>query len=258
MSLNWKAASCLAMLVMFPGCLTAQTQEKFGAPSEGGGPGGSPAPTGPCWRYPIRIVNNRKVDLHRQFAWWGDNFGVYQRIFSSARQSGKPPELSSLTPPPMPGWQRIKEGHFISNVAYGWLCEAVIEDLPSHTVTNKIILRNPPVADKAEWDDLVGQYYDLKGQAGTTNPPPHHAHNTAKGRYANAARQQAGAQADTNAANLAAQRHNAELGMSDIVAALQKFPKGTNYTVDLFALKIGYLQDGSHRQVFDLGQMYLK
>ena len=158
----------------------------------------------------------------------------------------------------MPGWQRIKEGHFISNVAYGWLCEAVIEDLPSHTVTNKIILRNPPVADKAEWDDLVGQYYDLKGQAGTTNPPPHHAHNTAKGRYANAARQQAGAQADTNAANLAAQRHNAELGMSDIVAALQKFPKGTNYTVDLFALKIGYLQDGSHRQVFDLGQMYLK
>ena len=246
------------MLVLFPGCLTAQTQETFGGQSEGGGTGGSPAPTLPCWRYPIRIINNRKADLHPQFAWWRDNFEAYRRIFSSARESGKPPVLSSLTPPPMPGWQRIKEGHFISIVAYGWLCEAVVEDLPSHTVTNKIILRNPPAADEAEWDDLVGRYYDLKGQAGTTNPPPRHRHKAAKAGYASAARQQTGAQTGTNAANLAAQRHNAEMGMSDIVAALQKFPKGTNYTVDLFALKLGYLQDGSHRQVFDLGQMYLK
>ena len=245
------------MLVMFPGCLTAHAQETFGGQTEGGGPGGSPAPTCPCWRYPIRIVNNRKVDLRPQFAWWQNNFEACQRIFSSARQPGQPPDLSSLTPQPMPGWQRIKEGHFISNVAYGWLCEAVVEDLPSHTVTNKIILRHPPMADKAEWDDLVGQYYDLKGQAGATNPPPRHVHKAAKG-GASAARQQVATQADTNAANLAVQRHNAELGMSDIVAALQKFPKGTNYTVDLFALKIGYLQDGSHRQVFDLGQMYLK
>ena len=158
------------MLVLFPGCLTAQTQETFGGQSEGGGTGGSPAPTLPCWRYPIRIINNRKADLHPQFAWWRDNFEAYRRIFSSARESGKPPVLSSLTPPPMPGWQRIKEGHFISIVAYGWLCEAVVEDLPSHTVTNKIILRNPPAADEAEWDDLVGRYYDLKGQAGHYQP----------------------------------------------------------------------------------------
>jgi hypothetical protein len=258
MRLNWETASCLAMLVMYPGCPTAHAQETFGTPSEGGGTGGSPDPTRPCWRYPIRIVNNRKVDLHLQFAWWGNNFEAYERLFSSARQSHQPPGLSSLTPPPMLGWQRIKEGHFISNVAYGWLCEAVIEDLPSHTVTNKIILRNPPVADKAEWDDLVGQYYDLKGQLGNTNPPPRHGHKAAKAGYAGAAHQQADAQASTNAANLAVHRHNTELGMSDIVAALQKFPKGTNYTIDLFALKIGYLQDGSHRQVFDLGQMYLK
>jgi hypothetical protein len=258
MRLNWKAASCLAMLVMFPGCLTAQSQETFGGPSEGGGTGGSPAPTRPCWRYPIRIINNRKVDLHPQFAWWGNNFEAHERLFSSARQSRQPPDLSSLTPPPMPGWQRIKEGHFISTVAYGWLYEAVIEDLPSHTVTNKIILRNPPMADKAEWDDLVGRYYDLKGQLGNTNPPPRHAHKAAKAVYVSTAQQQTGAQADTNAVNLAVQRRNTEAGMSNIVATLQKFPKGTNYTVDLFALKIGYLQDGSHRQVFDLGQMYSK
>ncbi|MGP8201260.1 MAG: hypothetical protein ACLQU4_17355 [Limisphaerales bacterium] len=196
--------------------------------------------------------------MRPQFAWWRNNFEAYQRIFSSAQESGKPPVLSSLPPPPLPGWQRIKAGRFISNVAYGWACEAVIEDFPSHSVTNKIILRNPPLADKAEWDDLVGQYDDLKDQAGATNRPPRHVHKTAKTGYAGAARQQASAQAGTNAANLAVQRHNAALGMADIVAALQKFPKGTNYTVDLFALKIGYIQDGSHRQVFDLGQMYLK
>lgn len=250
------AASFLSMLLMFSACLTVQAQETFGAASDGGGPGGSPATNAPCWRFPIRIANNRKFDLRPQFAWWRNNFEAYQRIFSSARASGKPPVFSSLPPPPLPAWQRIKAGRFLSNVAYGWACEAVIEDLPSHTITNKIILRNPPLADKAEWDDLVAQYDDLKTQAGAANPAPHHAHKAAKTGYAAAARQQAGAQADTNAANLAAQRQNAALGMADIVAALQKFPKGTNYSVDFFALKIGYIQDGSHRQVFDLGQMY--
>ena len=52
--------------------------------------------------------------------------------------------------------------------------------------------------------------------------------------------------------------HAAKPEMSEVLGALKKLPAGTNYTVDLFALKIGYIQDGSHRQVFDLGQMYLR
>jgi len=239
--------------------LCAQAQETFGGQTEGGGPGGSPATNCPCWRYPIRAINNRQVDLRPQFAWWRDNFAAYQSAFTAAQQSQQPPDFSSLTPPLLPGWHRIKKGHFISIVAYGWLCEAVIEDLPSHTVTNKIVIRNPPKADQAEWDNLVGLYYDLKDAAGNANPAARHTRNYLSQNAANnATLQQAAAQNQNKATNSSAQPHAAKSGLPSILAELKKFPEGTNYTVDLFALKLGYLQDGSHRQVYDLGQIQMR
>jgi hypothetical protein len=258
-----KTFVCLAVLSLTQLC--AQAQEIFGGPTEGGGPGGAPATNYPCWRYPIRIINYKKIDLHPQFEWWQENFGAYQSAFAAAQPSQKPPDLSSLTPPPLPGWHRIKEGHYISDVAYGWLCEAVIEDYPSHVVTNRIIIRTPPIADKAKWEDLVNRYYELKDEAGdaspAANPAAKHTHHKSLNAASGAAYQQAGAQnaygaTNSSATHASAHHHAAKSTPDDILAALEKFPQGTNYTVDLFALKLGYLQDGTHRQVYDLGQMY--
>jgi hypothetical protein len=252
-----KTLLCLVICCVSPFCV--QAQETFGGPTEGGGPGGSPATNCPCWRYPVRIINYRRVDLHPLFAWWQENYEAYKGAIATADQSQQPPDLSSLKPSPLPGWQRIKKGRFLSNVAYGWLCDAVIEDMPSHAVTNRIILRNPPTADKALWDNLVDRYNELKEQGDNPNPSaPAHTHHT-KMTY-NAAYPPAAAQnsygAPSPSPTNSAHHHAAKSEMSGVLDALKKFPAGTNYTIDLFALKIGYIQDGSHRQVFDLGQMY--
>lgn len=255
-----KTYLCLVLLAASQLCLPAQ--EMLGGKTEGGGPDGAPATNRPCWRYPIRVINYRKFDLHPLFAWWRENYGAYQSVVAAAAQAQEPPDFSKLPPSPMPGWHRIKQGHFISNAAYGWLCEVVIEDVPSHAVTNKIIIRDPPLADQAAWTALVARYDELKeeGPSVTTgaNPAPkHHSHKAA---YA-AANPPPDAQNPTPAAtpsgtNSPAHHHHSAL--ESATAALDKFPEGTNYTIDLFAVKLGYLQDGSHRQVYDLGQMYVK
>jgi hypothetical protein len=251
-----KTLVCLAAFSFIQLCV--QAQETLGGQTEGGGPGGSPGSNCPCWRYPIRSINNRKVDLRPQFAWWRDNFAAYQSAFAAAQQSPQPLDLSSLPPPPLPGWHRIKQGRFLSMVAYGWLCEAVIEDLPSHTVTNKIIIRNPPKADQAEWDTLVARYYQLKDQPGPSTPPTRHTRNYPLQNAANyGASQQTAAPNQSEATNTGVQGHTAVSPAHKILAELKKFPEGTNYTIDLFALKLGYLQDGSHRQVYDLGQIQM-
>ncbi len=160
-TMQLKLCGCLFILVA--ASHSAQAQKTFGGKTEGGGPGGSPDTNCPCWRYPIRAIGYRKIDLRPLFAWWRENYGAYQAAVSAATKADQPPDFSSLQPSPAPGWQRIKEAHFIANVAYGWECQGVVEDVPSHSVTNKIIIRNPPTADKAKWDNLVAQYRGSQG-----------------------------------------------------------------------------------------------
>ncbi len=265
-TMQLKLCGCLFILVA--ASHSAQAQKTFGGKTEGGGPGGSPDTNCPCWRYPIRAIGYRKIDLRPLFAWWRENYGAYQAAVSAATKADQPPDFSSLQPSPAPGWQRIKEAHFIANVAYGWECQGVVEDVPSHSVTNKIIIRNPPTADKAKWDNLVAQYEDLKEEeTPMTNGPAQKPKQPRSRRAAYAAAYQQPAttqgqnsyQTNTTSTNAAAHHHPAAESPTDrILDELKKFPEGTNYTVDLFALKIGYLQDGSHRQVFDLGQIYAK
>jgi hypothetical protein len=254
-----KAILCLALLALT--ALSAQAQKIFGGKTEGGGPGGSPDTNCPCWRYPIRVIGYRKFDLHPLFTWWQDNYAAYKGAIAAAEKDEKPPDFSSLPPSPLPGWQRIKKGRYISDVAYGWLCEAVIEDVPSHAVTNKIIIRNPPKLDKAAWDNLVGRYDELKEEETptATNAAPKHTHSrrTAYGAV-NQGSPDPPVYGQTNSYGTNLAHHSGNPAISNILAALNKFPEGTNYTVDLFAARLGYLQDGSHRQVFDLGQMYVK
>lgn len=248
-----KKILCLIIIAAAPAW--GQARETFGGKTEGGGPGGSPDTNCPCWRYPTRVLNYRRYDLRPLFAWWRDNYGAYKSASEAAGSTGQPPDFSSLPPSPLPGWERIKKGRFISNMALGWYCEAEIEDYPSHSVTNKIIIRNPPNADKDIWNNLVERYEELRDQAQAPakgNPAPKHTHHkNSLAQYANNA---AGASNNVTTSH----PHNPDSGLTNILAQLQKFPEGTNYTVDLFALKLGYLQDGTHRQVFDLGQMYPK
>ena len=254
-----KTTLCLLALALIP--IGGHAQQMLGGKTEGGGPNGSPATNYPCWRYPIRVINYRKFDLRPLFAWWRDNYSAYQSVLAT-NMSDKP-DVSSLPPSPMPGWHRIKRGHFVSNSSYGWVCDVVIEDMPSHEVTNKIILRSPPVADKAVWDNLVAQYEELESEntgsnQGANPKPRHHMRNPYS--YSPQDQQQQQQAAIYNATNVTAANPTGHVPSlkEQLLAALDKFPEGTNYTIDLFAAKIGYLQDGSHRQVYDLGQMYTK
>jgi hypothetical protein len=210
-------------------------------------------------------------DLRSQFKWWEDNYGAYQGAMAAAGQS--PPDFSTLPPPPLPGWHRIKEGHFISIVAYGWLCDVVIEDYPSHAVTNRIILSNPPKADQDRWNNLVAEYYDLKPNSSAPNPrartytsmtrarqdAAYQNQNQFAAQYqnfvSNAYQNQVQGDSTNLSTNSIAPKRPRMSPADEVLAELQKFPEGTNYTIDLFACKLGYLQDGSHRQVYDLGQM---
>ena len=258
-----KTALCLLALALAPLYLPAQ--QMLGGKTEGGGPNGSPATNCPCWRYPVRVINYRKFDLHPLFAWWRDNYAGYQAAVAAAAGSDKAPDYSALPPSPLPGWHRIKHGHFLSNSSYGWVCEATIEDVPTHEVTNKIILRTPPLADKAAWDNLLEQYEEMQAEGSGSITANNQKAKRARMRnpYANSPQdpqqqQQAAMNAYNEAQASAAGQPPPKSLREQIMAALDKFPEGTNYTVDLFAAKIGYLQDGTHRVVYDLGQMYAK
>jgi hypothetical protein len=254
-AVKMKTLACLTLLCL--GQFVAQAQQMFGGKTEGGGPGGSPDTNCPCWRFPVRVLNNRIYDLRPLFAWWRDNYEAYKGAVDAGRAAQQAPDFSALPPPPLPGWHRIKEGHFVSEAAYGWLCDVVIEDYPSHTVSNRILVYDPPKSDRTAWDELVAQYEELKEEPASPNTTP--KHNRPYGRSLTAQQQQnqyqyqTTGQIPTNALPAARKPH--ESPADKILDELKKFPQGTNYTIDLFAYKLGYLQDGSHRQVYDLGQI---
>ncbi|MGP8201076.1 MAG: hypothetical protein ACLQU4_16415 [Limisphaerales bacterium] len=191
-------------------------------------------------RFPFRAFGPQTVNLTGLIEWWKqadklsrDKWALYGSNY-----------LHQLAPRPLTAWYRIY-GDKISEDAFGWIVQAWIETAPGFSRQAKIQLRHPPAADEKRFNELQSALAQLKRLAGQNGLPRWPVHLSTE--------QYGDGRLVTNWWVADPVLH---AQAQPIWAELDKIPiSGTNYHIDFFAAKIGYLQDGSHREVFDLGQI---
>jgi hypothetical protein len=153
--------------------------------------------------------------------------------------------LTRLPARPLTAWYRVY-GDIISEDQFGWIVQGCVQNAPAFSRPATFQLRHPPRDEKARFDELNAALARLKSQAGLEGLPRH--------QVVLSVEQFGNGTFVTNYSDPA--NPNLYVQALPIWEELDKIPiTGTNYHVDLFAAKIGYLQDGSHREVFDLGQI---
>lgn len=176
---------------------------------------------------PHRMVGGRSIDLSPLFQWWRDHSGER----------------------PLPAWVHIT-GPITATNSWGWVVSSK---------EGKILLRNPPVQDQADFERLSGQLKALEKQRTQLIAEE----NQAKARAAAAGRtySRRGRATAIAAAQARQVEHQDQAGLKvvdDQIQAVKKklagYPKTDQYEVDCLALKTGSAYGAL--KIFDHGLGY--
>ena len=182
-------------------------------------------------RDPKRVVYGRVADLTPLLTWWTNRHGAR----------------------PLTAWVHVT-GTVIQTNAWGWVVQAQVEasaksDDDSGTGSalksgaQKVLLRNPPVTERAEFDSLSAQLKELESErssaAGAAGDAKSRAAALKKERQAY--RRSRVLAAENRQVNSARQEADAELKpldqqIHDLKVRLALYPNLDHYEVDCFAL----------------------
>ena len=180
---------------------------------------------------PKRMVNGQTVDLSPLFQWW-------------AKKNGDRP---------LSGWLHVM-GEIVGTNAAGWVVTAQLDEKDAAENGKKILLRNPPLEDRAEFEKLLSRKKALEGQDAKLKAEAAQAstrlkdiaqeqkvardHHLRPPRYPEANTLQ---QEQKNAKN---HSKTIETEISELNKQLKSYPSGDHYTVDCFALRAPEQVDG--------------
>jgi hypothetical protein len=198
---------------------------------------------------PKRVVNNFQVDLTSLFTWWTNHQG--QR--------------------PLSAWIRVT-GSIVGTNSGAWVIEGKVE----HAGTSRsekstdataepprILLRNPPLEDRAEFERLSSRFVELnKKRAGLVVEQDQDkarreaVNDQQRASRRNRARARVLAAEDKQLKQTQTQAQNDQKPideeLKDLKARLAAYPKPDLYVVDCFALDLQY--DSSAIPVYDHGR----
>lgn len=204
-------------------------------------------------RDPRRIINGQTVDLSPLFRWW------------TAKEGARP----------LGAWVRVT-GSVVGSSVWGWTLEAQIQKVPQAAndgETNpvalpqplRIILKNPPQQQQAEFDKLVAQRQALEGERTRLSDLAASSGQAA----AQAAKQYDSSrpwklqssvaldgigQARMVEADARARLKSVDEQLAEIKRKLAGYPDPNRYMVDCFALDSGEKQRGV--PVYDHGRVF--
>ncbi len=201
----------------------------------------APAQANPL-KGPKRIVEGQTVDLTPLFRWWNKHEGER----------------------PLSSWRHIN-GPVVDTNAWGWVVTARVETSGSRSKTkaghtsgsaDRIILKNPPLSDRAEFDDLLSRLKPLEEQRSRLLSDKTKAKNrirVANDSHALHTRAQARAARQARYVEKQADEQLAVLDkpIKELRAKLAAFPNPDHYQVDCLALDTGVERSGV--PVFDHG-----
>jgi outer membrane murein-binding lipoprotein Lpp len=181
---------------------------------------------------PKRVVSGRTADLAPLFHWWTNHAGAR----------------------PLVAWVHVT-GSIVGTNVSGWILEAQVETTertvartPALGTGSKIILRNPPLQDRAEFDSLLAQLKLLNAQHDGLANVEDRAKKDARaaGRAKYRARQDKQVESEAKAELRPLDRQ-----IQDVKTKLATYPNAEHYSVDCFALDTGQAFGGM--AVFDHG-----
>ena len=179
-----------------------------------------------------RVVSGRTADLTPLFHWWTNHAGAR----------------------PLAAWVHVT-GPIVGTNVSGWILAAQVETTerpvartPALGTGSKIILRNPPLQDRAEFESLVSQLKLLSAQhdglAGVEDRAKKDAQAAGRAKYR--ARQDKQVESEAKAELRPLDRQ-----IQDVKTKLATYPNAEQYSVDCFALDTGQAFGGI--AVFDHG-----
>ena len=209
-------------------------------------PGGELGDNSFGWRrFPNRVVGNQLVNLAPLTNWWNRACELSKlKGGRGATNVYGSNYLTKLPARPLTNWFRIY-GEKVGEDQFGWIVEGIIEKAPGYIRPAKFELQRPPVDEKNKFDELQAKLAELNRQGGL-NGNPRQLVAIAGVQYGDGTRALKYAGAINPVLHALAEPMWEEL---------DKMPPGTNYHVDFFAVKKGYLQDGTHLEIFDLGYL---
>jgi hypothetical protein len=191
-----------------------------------------------------RMVNGQSVDLTPLFQWW-------------AKQSDNRP---------LAAWVHVT-GEIVGTNAGGWLVSAQLDDKGGgdRGENRRILLRNPPLQDRAAFDKLLAQKKALEAQRKNLNHRAEQASSRLQeiSEERKAARQQHAQMRGLNAQSSTlkqeeksakAQLKPVEGQIAEVDKQLKQYPSADHYVVDCFALKTA--EQASGAPVFDHGTTF--
>ena len=203
-------------------------------------------------QHPKRLLSVYTVDLGPLFKWWSKHEG----------------------PRPLPAWVRISGSVVGTNVA-GWILEADVEKTARNRLEDKdsagsaagrqrIILRNPPVDDLVEFEELSSKLSALNARRSSLAAEE----NDAKSREQAVAEQQRAVRRNSSRSRVLtledrqlkqeenqakAQEKPLDEQIQELKSKLAGYPNRDNYILDCFALDLQ--SEYEHLPVFDHGQV---
>ncbi|PWU15248.1 MAG: hypothetical protein C5B50_15720 [Verrucomicrobia bacterium] len=197
---------------------------------------------------PHRVVNGQGVNLVPLFQWWTNHHGAR----------------------PLTAWVHVT-GTIVGTNGFNWVVQAHVEDTgrnksedegkrPAVTGDQRIVLRNSPMTDRAEFERLVARDKELKSERGKTAHVESQAKSQAESSggtyYGRRSRARAVAQAQAQETEREAVGELKELDkqIKDVETKLASYPTKDHYSVDCFALDTGKMQNGL--PVFDHGMSW--
>jgi hypothetical protein len=191
-----------------------------------------------------RLVNGRAADLTPLIKWWTNHSGTR----------------------PLTAWVHVR-GPIVGTNAGCWVVQAQVEharrdeaagETSSH-VSDKLLLKNPPLRELAEFQQLTAQLKALEEARGQVHAQEQQAKSTAEAlaKEQNINRRYRSAQ--TRRARLTENEAKAELKpldqqIQDVKQKLAIYPSAGHYEVDCFALDIGQTYSGL--SLYDHGQVF--
>jgi hypothetical protein len=192
------------------------------------------------------MVSGQAVDLTKLFQWWTNHYG----------------------PRPLTAWVHVS-GPVVGTNAWGWVLDAEVEAAAGHGAGRnatggklKILLKNPPVRERAEFDKLVARLRELESDRATFSQQEANAKKQAshiasqqKSYHRKPSRSAILGQeaAQNDEAINQDQKHIKELDkqLQELRGKLAAYPNPNSYLVDCLALDIG--QDHNGMPLFDHG-----
>jgi hypothetical protein len=202
---------------------------------------------------PKRGLRGGTVDLTPLFHWWTNRAGVR----------------------PLTAWVHVT-GSIVGTNAVGWILEAQVEDTGRFRNTDaakngagsgqgKIILRNPPLQDRAEFERLSAQLKLLEQQQGQLSAVEGHAkdqqavNHRMQAAYRKEGVRDRSLRAQDRQDQAIVNQAKAELKPLDqqiqtLKTQLATYPYSDHYAVDCFALEAGQVSQGV--LVYDYGFVF--